>query len=120
MSAARETVTIVGAGLAGTLVATLLARRGHPVRIFERLPDMRRSTIPAGRSINLALAARGIRALELAGVRSQILEEAFKFPLHCVHFFAHVDDDLDPGKVNPEVAREGENYFEAFEVFVGI
>ena len=45
----REPVTIVGAGLAGTLVATLLARRGHPVRIFERLPDMRHSTIPAGR-----------------------------------------------------------------------
>jgi len=36
----REPVTIVGAGLAGTLVATLLARRGHPVRIFERMPDM--------------------------------------------------------------------------------
>ena len=62
----------------------------------------------------------GAWTLELAGMRSQILEEAFKFPLHCVHFFAHVDDDLDPGKVNPEVAREGENYFEAFEVFVGI
>ena len=68
----RDPVTIVGAGLAGTLLATLLARRGHAVRIFERLPDMRSSTIPAGRSINLALAARGIRALELAGVMDRV------------------------------------------------
>jgi kynurenine 3-monooxygenase len=61
-------VSIIGAGLAGTLLAVLLAQRGDKVRLFERLPDMRRATIPAGRSINLALAARGIRALELVGV----------------------------------------------------
>lgn len=66
-------VTIVGAGLAGTLLAILLARGGHRVRIFERLPDMRHTRIPAGRSINLALAARGIRPLELAGVMDEVL-----------------------------------------------
>ncbi len=66
-------VTIVGAGLAGSLISILLARRGHRVQMFERLGDMRRTTIPAGRSINLALAARGIRALELAGVMPDVL-----------------------------------------------
>lgn len=66
-------VTIVGAGLAGSLMAVLLARSGHRVQVFERLPDMRRTQIEAGRSINLALAARGIRALELAGVMPEVM-----------------------------------------------
>ena len=59
-SSKSDPVTIIGAGLAGTLLSILLARRGHKVRIYERLPDQRREIIPAGRSINLALAARGI------------------------------------------------------------
>jgi kynurenine 3-monooxygenase len=69
----HDDVTIVGAGLAGALLAILLAQRQRRVRVFERLPDMRREQIPAGRSINLALAARGIRALEMAGVMERIL-----------------------------------------------
>jgi kynurenine 3-monooxygenase len=68
-----DEVGIVGAGLAGTLMSILLARRGHRVRLFERYADMRRTPIPAGRSINLALAARGIRALERAGVIQEVL-----------------------------------------------
>jgi kynurenine 3-monooxygenase len=69
----KEEVTIVGAGLAGTLMALLLSQRGHAVTLYERLPDMRREPIPAGRSINLALAARGIAALEQAGIMPQVL-----------------------------------------------
>lgn len=65
-------VTIIGAGLAGSFLAVLLARRGDRVQVFERLPDMRRSQVPAGRSINLALAARGIRALELAELMPKV------------------------------------------------
>jgi kynurenine 3-monooxygenase len=61
-------VNIVGAGLAGALLAVLLARRGYPVTLFERRPDPRQSQPERGRSINLALAARGMRALERAGV----------------------------------------------------
>ena len=84
-SAKREPVSIVGAGLAGTLLATLLARRGHKVRIFERMPDMRSSVIPAGRSINLALAARGIRALELAGVMDRVSPLLIPMPGRMLH-----------------------------------
>ncbi|MFL6619572.1 MAG: FAD-dependent oxidoreductase [Povalibacter sp.] len=69
----KTEITIVGAGLAGTLMSLLLSQRGHQITIYERLPDMRREAIPAGRSINLALAARGIAALEQAGVMTQIL-----------------------------------------------
>ena len=78
-------VTIVGAGLAGTLLSILLARRGHRVRVYERLPDQRREVIPAGRSINLALAARGIAALELADVMQQILPLLIPMPGRLLH-----------------------------------
>jgi kynurenine 3-monooxygenase len=43
-------------------------KRGFPVRIYERRPDMRRVRISAGRSINLALSTRGIHALREAGL----------------------------------------------------
>jgi kynurenine 3-monooxygenase len=65
-------VTLVGAGLAGSLLAIDLARRGHRVTIHERRPDPRRAAGPAGRSINLALANRGIHALERAGLMDRL------------------------------------------------
>jgi kynurenine 3-monooxygenase len=59
--------TIVGAGPAGALLGIFLARRGLPMTMYERRADMRREAMSAGRSINLALADRGIHALERAG-----------------------------------------------------
>lgn len=72
-SPATAPVTVVGAGLAGAMIAIVLARRGHRVQLCDRQPDMRSEDIPAGRSINMALAARGIRTLEFAGVMDQVL-----------------------------------------------
>ncbi|RME05349.1 MAG: FAD-dependent monooxygenase [Deltaproteobacteria bacterium] len=68
MKGRKERITLIGAGLAGSLLGIDLARRGFSVEIFERRPDMRVTEIPAGRSINLALSTRGIHALEEAGV----------------------------------------------------
>jgi kynurenine 3-monooxygenase len=68
MSIRPETVWIAGAGPTGTLLAILLARRGFAVRLVESRPDPRGPAGSAGRSINLALADRGIAALKLAGV----------------------------------------------------
>ena len=65
-------VNIIGAGLAGALLAVLLARRGCAVTLYERRPDPRQGRPERGRSINLALAARGIRALERAGVMERV------------------------------------------------
>jgi len=68
MTGKPETVTLIGAGLNGPLLALGLVRLGFRVQVYERRPDMRRSRISAGRSINLALSARGIHALTEAGL----------------------------------------------------
>ncbi|HZH76514.1 MAG TPA: FAD-dependent oxidoreductase, partial [Archangium sp.] len=46
-----DRVTVVGAGLVGSLLSLYLARRGFQVDVLERRPDMRREEIGAGRSI---------------------------------------------------------------------
>lgn len=61
-------ITVIGAGLAGPLLAILLADRGFQVEIYERRPDMRKAGFSGGRSINLAVSTRGIHALAQAGV----------------------------------------------------
>jgi len=70
MTQRNQKVTLIGAGLNGPLLALGLMKRGFEVEIFERRPDMRRVRISAGRSINLALSARGIHALDEAGLWS--------------------------------------------------
>ena len=67
-----KNITIIGAGLVGTLLGIYLSKRGNKVSIYERRPDMRKATISAGRSINLALSDRGIKALEEVGIMEEI------------------------------------------------
>jgi kynurenine 3-monooxygenase len=80
-----RTVTIVGAGLVGSLLAVLLARQGLRVELFERRADPRRIGYEGGRSINLAMAARGLRALDAAGVREAVMAEAVMMRGRMVH-----------------------------------
>ncbi|HPF25139.1 MAG TPA: NAD(P)/FAD-dependent oxidoreductase [Steroidobacteraceae bacterium] len=72
MTLPRGAINLVGAGLAGTLLALLLARRGFSVSVYERRPDPRLTPDDSGRSINLALATRGLRALERAGLAEEV------------------------------------------------
>jgi len=72
---AAAMVTIVGAGPVGTLLALLLTADGHRVRLLERRADPRTSAPERGRSINLALAARGLAALARAGVLERLQPE---------------------------------------------
>src|SRR5450631_289813 len=72
MTGKAETVTLIGAGLVGPLLAIGLVKRGVDVEIYERRPDMRRVRISAGRSINLALSTRGIHALTEAGLWTEM------------------------------------------------
>ncbi|MFI5145512.1 MAG: FAD-dependent oxidoreductase, partial [Ignavibacteria bacterium] len=46
--------------------------KGYRVDIFERRPDMRTGKVSGGRSINLALSARGIYSLEEVGLYDEI------------------------------------------------
>ena len=75
-----DEVAIVGAGLAGCLLATLLGRRGVPATVYERRPDPRIGGAERGRSINLAVSARGLDALDRVGLGEQALRRAL--PMH--------------------------------------
>lgn len=64
----RTRVVIVGAGPAGSLMAVYMAKRDCQVDIYERRNDIRNEEVVEGRSINLALSARGLAALRKAGL----------------------------------------------------
>jgi kynurenine 3-monooxygenase len=64
----KETINIIGAGQCGTVIAIMLAHHGYNVEVYERFKDPRIEDAEAGRSINLALAARGINALRQIGI----------------------------------------------------
>jgi kynurenine 3-monooxygenase len=68
VSPPRTAIGIAGAGPAGALLAILLRRRGYEVTLYERRADPRGRPFDSGRSINLAMAERGIHALRNAGV----------------------------------------------------
>jgi kynurenine 3-monooxygenase len=65
-------VTIVGAGMSGTLLAILLARRGFETELFERHADPRLGSAPNANPRTLALGERGRYALRLAGLEQTV------------------------------------------------
>lgn len=67
-----KNINIIGAGQCGTLIAIMLARHDFDVDVYERFTDPRVQDAEAGRSINLALAARGLNALHHVGIDSLI------------------------------------------------
>jgi kynurenine 3-monooxygenase len=76
----NRSIAIAGAGLVGSLLAIYLKKRGYDVTVFERRGDMRKKGAEAGRSINLALSNRGIRALEEVGLADALKKVAI--PMH--------------------------------------
>ena len=70
----KEKILIVGAGLCGSMLALRMAQRGYQVVVYESRSDLRKSDISAGRSINLALSNRGLKALRMAGVEEKARE----------------------------------------------
>jgi len=76
----KKEITIIGAGLVGSLLSIYLSKRGHTVRIYERRSNMRKAQLSAGRSINLALSDRGLLALEKVGLADEIKE--ISIPMH--------------------------------------
>ena len=82
---AQQTITLIGGGLVGALLAQQLARRGFAVEVFEKRPDPRQAGFLGGRSINLALAERGLQALRSAGLADDVLQRAVMMRGRMVH-----------------------------------
>jgi kynurenine 3-monooxygenase len=84
----KDKILIVGAGLCGTLLAIRMAERGYQVVVREKRPDMRLEEIAAGRSINLALSNRGLKALRMAGLEEEIIKDCIPMygrQIHPIH-----------------------------------
>ncbi|MDC0201927.1 FAD-dependent monooxygenase [Flavobacteriales bacterium] len=81
----KKDITIVGAGLVGSLCALYMIRRGYNVTIFERRKDLRSEIITAGKSINLALSERGWTALKKVGVDKEVKKIAIPMYKRIMH-----------------------------------
>ena len=81
----KEKIIIVGAGLCGSLLALRMAQRGHQVVVYEKRGDMRLEEVDAGRSINLALSARGLMALDRVGLRKTISQSCIPMNGRMIH-----------------------------------
>lgn len=81
----NNSIIIIGAGLVGSLLSIFLSKRGYKVKIFERRKDMRKEEMIAGRSINLALSDRGIKALEKVGIMEEISSIAIPMYGRSIH-----------------------------------
>lgn len=97
-----QNVVIIGAGLAGSLLAIYLAKRGMKVGVYEARGDMRKEATAAGRSINLALSDRGIAALREVGMDEYMLAEAVPMYGRMIH------SPSGETKLLPYSGRQGE------------
>ncbi len=77
--------TIVGAGLAGALMACFLGKAGHRVDLYEKRPDPRGHDPTGGKSINLAISVRGIHALREIGLADEVLRHAIPMRGRMIH-----------------------------------
>lgn len=78
-------ITIIGAGLSGPLMACYLSDKGLSVDLYESRVDMRKNIDKSGRSINLALSARGIKALKDIGLFNSIRKNLIPMKGRMIH-----------------------------------
>ena len=106
-------VLIIGAGLAGSLLAVYLAREGWTVELVERRTDPRLQGLAAGRSINLAISARGIKALKRAGLEDTVMKDAIRMSGRMIHPIAgstgYQPYSADPTRAINSVSRSALN-----------
>ena len=98
----QKTITLAGGGLVGSLLALVLARKGYQIDVFESRPDLRKVDISAGKSINLALANRGIKPLQELGLMNDI--EKMLIAMRCR--LIHVDGQADNFQAYGQGAHE--------------
>ena len=77
-------IAIVGSGLVGSLLAMYLKKRNHQVTVFDRRPDIRK-IIFSGRSINLAMSARGWKTLDRIGIGDEVRKLGIPMDKRAIH-----------------------------------
>jgi kynurenine 3-monooxygenase len=82
----QDKILVVGAGLCGSMLALRLAQKGYDVVLREKRPDMRKKEMDAGRSINLALSDRGLRALKMVGLEEEARKLCTPMEGRMIHF----------------------------------
>ena len=104
---------IIGAGLGGSLLAHFLGQRGWDVRVYERRGDPRARGQLGGRSINLAISARGLHALERAGLADDVKTHGIRMPGRMLHSVAgqtaFVPYSADPNRAIVSFSRSALN-----------
>jgi kynurenine 3-monooxygenase len=92
-----QRVLIVGGGLTGPLLAIYLARLGYTVRVADRRSDPRKAGYSGGRSINLALSARGLWGLAGVGLDGEVMaRDAIPMPGRMIHTLARPGVAAEP------------------------
>ncbi|MFK7900030.1 MAG: FAD-dependent oxidoreductase [Cyclobacteriaceae bacterium] len=81
----KKPISILGAGLVGSLFSLFLAKRGEKVQIFEKRSDPRKNDGNKGRSINLALSHRGLKALRAVGLEEKVMQLAIPMKGRMIH-----------------------------------
>ena len=108
-----RTAVIIGAGLGGSLLAHFLGQRGWHVRVYERRGDPRARGYVGGRSINLAISARGLHALERAGLAEEVRTHGIRMPGRMLHSAAgattYVPYSADPSRAIVSFSRSALN-----------
>jgi kynurenine 3-monooxygenase len=61
-------IIVLGAGLVGSVLSSILARHGCRVEVYDHMADIRETHLTSGRSINLTLCERGLNVLDRLGV----------------------------------------------------
>lgn len=67
------------------MAALNFARQGHEVHVYEYRQDPRLSSTTQGRSINLALSARGRKALAEVGLEDTVMANAIPMRGRMLH-----------------------------------
>jgi kynurenine 3-monooxygenase len=94
---------INGAGLVGSLLSIILKRSGYKVEVFEKREDFSQGATSAGRSINLIITAKGVRALEELGLYQEIR------PL-CVPVYGRMMHDLEGKQIFQAYGKDKSEY----------
>ncbi len=118
----KQSVAVVGGGLVGSLQASLLAKRGFRVDLYESRADIRRMEHVSGKSINLALSVRGREALKTIGLEKTVLDKAIPMHSRMIHSlsgkmsvqpYGNKDQciySVDRRKLNEQLLTEAEAY----------